>query len=256
MMKIGIIGCGWLGLHIAKYLSSSNRIYTTTTSQKKKTELAAMGYDSIAIQFSDDKIFQNLESWKVLNMLDVIIITVPFSKRSDISILKNRFENLSLFIKDFNKQLFLMSSIGIYPQLPMEISENTLNEKDLNSSVLFIENFIKNKFPQVNILRLGGLMGGSRVFSNYKISDPNKMVNHIHHEDICNIIKTMINKNMVSKMYNVVAPLHPSKQEVINFQKGIKGKVETIENSRKIVSDLLIKDLKYDFSHPNPIAFE
>lgn len=255
MKNIGIIGCGWLGLHIAKHLEKANNIYATTTSEDKQKEFLEIGYTATAIQFWDYKVFEEYKSWKVLQELDVIIITVPFSKRASINLLKNRFENISLFIEGFNKQLFLTSSIGIYPQVEMEISEHSLKDEFLNPSILFVEQFMKSKFPQTNILRLGGLMGGSRVFSNYSSSNPNQIVNHIHYEDICLVIEKMIGNKSASKTYNVVAPLHPTKQEIINHQKGIDLVSEEKEFGRKILTKYLKEDLNYHYKHPNPMSF-
>lgn len=256
MKKIGIIGCGWLGLHIAKKLSLNNIIYTTTTSENKKNELNKMGYHPEVIQFWDHEISQEFKSWKSLKDLDVIIITVPFSKRTSTKLLKNRFENLSLFIDGFKKQLFLMSSIGVYPQVEMEISEKTLENKHLNPSILFVEELVKEKFPKVNILRLGGLMGGSRVFSNYKISNPNQIVNHVHYEDICLIIEKMIQKNSNSKTYNIVAPLHPTKQAIINYQNDLEESLGIQKNGRRILSKLSEDELNYQYIHTDPRKFK
>ncbi|WP_260377577.1 epimerase [Candidatus Ornithobacterium hominis] len=215
-----------------------------------------MGYNSIAIQFSDYEIFQEYKSWKAIADLDTIIITVPFSKRASTNLLKNRFENISLFIDNFDKQLFLMSSVGIYPQIKMEIAENTLSEEYLNPSILFVEQLMRNKFVQVNILRLGGLMGGDRIFSNYETSTPNQIVNHVHYKDICLVIEKMIFQNSNAKTYNVVAPLHPTKQEIINYQKGIEDASEIQKYGRKILTDLLISDLDYQYINPNPIIYK
>ena len=99
MKQIGIIGCGWLGLHIAQQLSPNHTLHTTTTSEDKNRKLIDMGYDSMTIQFDDHEIWQDQKPWGILNSLDVIIITVPFSKRTDLELLKNRFENLSQFIQ-------------------------------------------------------------------------------------------------------------------------------------------------------------
>jgi len=256
MKKIGIIGCGWLGLHIAKKLSLNNKIYTTTTSDNKKNELTRMGYHSMVIQFWDNEIFPEFKSWESIKDMDVIIITVPFSKRTSIKLLENRFENLSSFIDGFKKQLFLMSSIGVYPQVEIEISEKTLKKKHLNPSILFVEELVKEKFPQVNILRLGGLMGGSRVFSNYEISTPNQIVNHIHYEDICLIIQRMIKKKSNSKTYNIVAPLHPTKQSILNYQNGIEEVLGNQKYGRKILSKLSELELNYQYKHPDPRKFK
>lgn len=256
MKRIGIIGGGWLGMHIAQHLCSNYNIHTTTTSEDKNRRLIDMGYDSISIQFDDYEIKQDQKSWEILNSLDVIIITVPFSKRTEIDLLKNRFKNLSAFIDGFDRQLFLMSSIGVYPNSIKEIAEDTLNEEDLNPTILAIEKLMQKNFPQINILRLGGLLGGSRVLSNYKISMPQEPVNHIHYADIGLIIEKMIDIKSNCKTYNVVAPLHPSKQEIINYQKGIESDTNHSENGRRISSNLIIKDLKYTFKYPNPTTFK
>ncbi|PRD56869.1 NAD(P)-binding domain-containing protein [Sphingobacterium gobiense] len=256
MKNIGIIGCGWLGSHMAKHLFPKYKIYTSTTTQRKRAELEAVGYDSIAIQFSDNEIRQTYKSWKVLEHLDTIIISVPFSKRTDIKSLQNRFENISLFINDFDKQLFLMSSIGIYPQTQMEIGEETLDEQSLHPNILFVEQLIKNKFPQVNILRLGGLMGGDRIFSNYHTSNPDQFVNHVHYEDIVLITEKMIDKKIHSKIYNIVAPEHPTKQDVVNYQKGLTEFRNTQGQGRKITSTLSEQDIPYQYLHPDPKTFK
>lgn len=255
-MKIGIIGCGWLGIKIAEHFKTENQIFVTTTSTAKELEIKAKGLNSFVMRFSEQEVFQEGKPWEIINALDIVIITVPFSKMASITQLKNRFSNLCLFIKGFEKQIFLMSSIGIYPQCELELKETTLSQDALEPSIYYVEELMKNKYPQINILRLGGLMGADRVFSNYEVSNLNQIVNHIHYEDICNIIERMIQLNTAGKTYNVVAPLYPTKSEVIHFQKGQKGN-ETTEKpfGRKVLSELLQTELQYHFIRPNPIAF-
>lgn len=259
MKKIGIIGCGWLGIRIAKHLQNNYQIYTTTTSQSKYDDLITMGLSPIVIKFWDYEIFKEYKSWKRIQELDILIITVPFSKRASINLLKNRFGNINLFIDKFGKQMFLMSSIGIYPQLNMEIDEISFSayEEYLNPSILFVENMMRSKYPQINILRLGGLMGDNRVFSNYETSTPNQSVNHIHYEDICLIIEKMIEKEYSSKTYNIVAPKHPTKQEIIDYQKQeINTKVEDNEKyGRRILSKKIEDELCYTFIKPDPRTY-
>lgn len=255
-MTIGIIGCGWLGLKIAKHLKQEHDIFVTTTSKTKENHLQDLGLNPTLINFLDSDIIENHNYWERLHEIDSLIITVPFSKRTSITLLKNRFSNLSLFIDNFDKQVFLMSSIGIYPQTDIEITETTFTEKDLNPSILFVERFMRERYPQINILRLGGLMGANRVFSNYKVSNLNQVVNHVHYVDICNIIEKMIALKISNKTYNVVAPLHPTKSAVISYQKGDKAH-EEIDDSfgRRVQSDKLQTELEYRFTYPNPITF-
>lgn len=258
MEKIGIIGCGWLGLHVAKHLSQQYKIYGTTTSEEKCSQLEKLGFESEVHAFSDVEIESDLKPWNILQELDSVIITIPFPKNAEFDTLRNRFKNVIQFIKNFDKPIFLMSSIGIYPQIDEEMNETNVSKESLNQNILDIENLMKKEFPQINILRLAGLMGGSRVFSNYKISNPEQIVNHIHYEDICLIIEKMISRKMISKTYNVVAPQHPTKQEVIYFQihKKEKNHINDQEKGRKIVSSILETELDYQFLHPDPKKFK
>lgn len=257
MKNIGIIGCGWLGLHLAEHLYPTNKIFTTTTSEAKKSQITLMGFDLTIINFSSLESSKDITTWKNLDILDAIIITVPFPKQVEINSLLQRFENISQFITGYKKQLFLMSSIGIYPQFETEIEESTFNDNFLVPNLIQVENLMKNKFPQANILRLGGLMGKDRIFSKYKTQPANQVVNHVHFEDICLIIEKMISKNYSSKIYNVVAPLHPTKLEIINFQKGISHNVIIKEKpqGRKILTKLLMDELNYEYKNPDPKMF-
>ncbi|SKB79019.1 hypothetical protein SAMN05660477_01116 [Soonwooa buanensis] len=252
MKKIGIIGCGWLGFRMAKHFFSTHEIFATTTSDDKIKMLSDLSFQAFKIDFDTGEFLKPNEIWK---NLDVIIITIPFSKSADFEVLKNRFENLSSFLKNFEKPIFLMSSIGVYPQIEEEISETNLDESLLNPNIFGIENLMKKNFPQINILRLGGLMGDDRYLSKYKIKEPQQIVNHIHFEDISRIVEKIIDENLQSKTYNLVAPLHPTKQQVVDFQtKNIEAKIEE-SFGRKIISTNLENDLKYEFLHPDPRKF-
>ena len=253
MKKIGIIGCGWLGFRMAKYFAPTNEIYATTTSDDKVKMLSEQGFQTFKIDFDADEFRKPNEIW---NNLDVIIITIPFPKSADFKVLKKRFENLSSFLKDFEKPIFLMSSIGIYPQIEQEITENNLDESLLNLNIFGIENLMKKNFPQINVLRLGGLMADDRYLSKYKIKEPQQIVNHIHFEDISRIVEKMISENLQSNTYNLVAPLHPTKQQVVDFQtKNIETEIEE-SFGRKIISKYLENDLKYEFLYPDPRKFK
>lgn len=248
-MKIGIIGCGWLGFRLAKHLSSGNVIYTTSTTSEKVIDLGSY-FHSFLVDFDRFELIR----WNVLSDLDVIIITVPFKKQIDRILLDNRLKNIRNFIDGFEKQLFFTSSVGIYPAINAEIDEDFPSDS-LQPTLLSVEKFFKSYFPQVTILRLGGLMGDNRIFSKYTVTDFHHAVNHVHYQDVCLAIETMIARKIHSQTYNIVAPKHPTKQEIINHQKGLN--IALIESpSGKIVSaKKLENELNFEFSLPNPIDF-
>lgn len=247
-MKIGILGYGWLGERIGDFLKGNHQIFGTTRSPEKAEKLTQKGIKALH--------WKNKKDLEKLNDCDVLIFSLPVSKR--------KFDSLSLqyllpIIKGFQKQIIVFSSTGIYPPEPKIYTEK--QTENLNPNILAYETFFQKYFPQSIILRFGGLMGDNRNFARFfqqkEIPNPNEAVNHIHYQDIIHIIEWLITKKTAANIYNVVAPLHPTKKEV--FLRQTKQKVPshfpTSTPSRMICSEKLIQDLDYTFLFPNPAAF-
>ena len=250
MKKLGIIGCGWLGSHIAERLSDRYEIFATTTSESKVEGLNSKGYQTTLVSFADE-ISETMTEWEVASQLDSIIITVPFSGIRGVQIsMKERQENMLKFLGDYKGQLFLMSSTGVYPE-----TENDFTEDDQPAENVPSESFITSRFPQANVLRLAGLMGDQRLLKNYNISGLDLLVNHIHYADICSVVEKMLDNQTQSKVYNVVAPVHPNKEEVINAQKDLPYAGERTNKGRTISASKLISDLDFEFQYPDPRYF-
>lgn len=252
MKKVGIIGCGWLGSRLAQFLSSEYQLYSTTRSSEKARQLNQLGYQTSLVDFSKSV----ANPWEVINRLDVLVVTLPFSKRKSIEELHHQFLELNTYISSFNKQLFFTSSTGIYPNQQGIYDETHTN--DLNTQLEFVEQLFVSHFPQVNRLRLGGLMGDSRQLRNYlPLTNLKQTVNHVHYQDVCQIIRQMIQQKSTQALYNIVAPEHPTKQEIIDSQFNNSNKVpvrtETVQ--RIILSTKVREELKFTFQFPNPIFF-
>ncbi|MCG2791950.1 MAG: hypothetical protein L6262_00180 [Weeksellaceae bacterium] len=250
MKNLGIIGCGWLGTHIAERLSNRYNIFATTTTPSKAQDLNAKGYHATLVSFPDE-LDSDMKPWEVAKDLDAIIISVPFSGIRGAQIPMNyKRQNLLNFLGDYKGQLFLMSSTGVYPEIDKEFIEDDKPAEEVES-----ENFILEQFPHTNILRLAGLMGGERLLNNYNISNLEMLVNHIHYADICSAVEKMVVNQSQSKIYNIVAPIHPNKEEVINAQNGLPYSGKRSNNGRIISPQKLISDLDFKFQYPDPRYF-
>jgi len=251
MKKIGIVGFGWLGSRIADSMSGQYQLYVTTTTKSKADELSSKGFNASVASFPDFQLEEKIIQWEAIENVDVLIITIPLSGKSCCaSSLYNRIQHLFSFIGDFKGQMFVMSSTGVYPDIPGEYTEESLSPNNVPG-----ERMIRNRYPQVNILRLSGLMGDNRLLKNYNVSNLEAPVNHIHYADISRVIEKMIEEGSSGKLYNVTAPQHPSKGQVINAQKDLPSPEETVGEGKKINSSKLISELDFVFKHPDPRAF-
>ena len=242
-MKIAIIGCGWVGKKLAEYLTGKgHHVIATTTSPDKIQELKTAASEVHLLDFSKDS------ETDFLNDTDTAIFSMPISHSS-------WFKGFEEMQNSFPKTI-LFSSTGIYPQ------ENRIfTEKDttnLRPDIAAAEKTVTEKYPQTNILRFGGLMGGERslhnFFRNKEISNPEKRVNYIHYEDILAIVELLIDSDKASGIYNVVAPEHPAMGEVLNKKEAYA--VDSYDSGQRIISsELLIKELNYTFLHPDPNFF-
>ncbi len=243
-MKKGlIIGKGWLGSRLEKYLEKQFLIETT----KRISDAENC--------FSID--FDHYKSEKIKHNHDFVIVTIPFGRRNNLEDLQKRFQHLIDFLDDYNNQLILLSSTA--PENNEIISENSIETFYLNNPYYSIENQLKEKFNQLIILRLGGLMGDDRFLSKYidlYSQNLSQMVNHIHYLDICQVIENLINSNKNSSIYNVVAPKHPTKEEVLEYQLN-KEIISATNREGKIISSQKIQDeFNYEFLYPNPVYFK
>lgn len=245
-MKKGlIIGKGWLGSRLEKYLEK--QFFIETTKRFSDAENC----------FSID--FDNYKSEKISTDYNFIIVTIPFGRRNNLENLQQRFQHLIDFLGDYNNQLILLSSTAIYPENNEIISENSIETIYLNNPYYSIENQLKERSNQLIILRLGGLKGDDRFLSKYidlNSQNLSQIVNHIHYLDICQVIENLINSNKNSSIYNVVAPEHPTKEEVLEYQ--LNKKIIYSKNREgKIISSQKIQDeFNYEFIYPNPVYFK
>ncbi|MBQ0148104.1 MAG: hypothetical protein KBS93_06630, partial [Flavobacteriaceae bacterium] len=70
------------------------------------------------------------------------------------------------------------------------------------------------------------------------------------------VINTCIEKEIKSSIYNVVAPQHPTKREILEYQINNKVIDATIKKGKIISSEKLISELNYQFLFPNPLEFK
>ena len=255
--KIGIIGCGWLGLPLAKeFVSNNYKVKGSTTTKEKLEILKNEGIDAYLIDVAENSISNSFESF--LYELDILIVNIPPKIRKDAN--SNYSEKIKELVKQANKvkNILFISSTSVYGSMQGKIDSNTiaLPDSENGKEILKTENIIKNE--NNTILRFGGLIGNGRnplkyLIQKEEILNSDAPINYIHLKDCIGIINTIINKEKWGKTYSAVAPFHPSKKEYYNTLCDIK-KINRLNFSNKKteinkeVNDKKIQDeLGYDY---------
>ncbi len=261
--KIAIIGCGWLGLPLAKKLIKENFIVKgSTTSKEKISVLKTEKIEPFLIDLNKNLDKEILNSF--LNNVNVLIINIPPKIRKEKTI--NYYSKIQKItsnnlIKKINNIIFI-SSTSVYGSKQGKINSQTIPSPDTINGIeiLKTEKIIENK--NNTIIRFGGLINETRNPLNYLIKKQEVLnsdapINYIHLDDCIGIILSIIKKNKWGKIYLGVTPFHPTKKnyfdnlcEKKNINKLTFSTKETVID--KEIDDEKIKpELNYTFKYPN-----
>jgi nucleoside-diphosphate-sugar epimerase len=271
MRQISVLGCGWLGLPLAKALIQQEFIVkgSTTTAEKLPT-LELAGIKPYLIELESDQLSHNMGEF--LKDSETLIIAIPPKLRgknkdySDanansfvkkISLLLAEIENSSV------KNLLFVSSTAIYGDINTVVYETTIPQPVTESGkqLLEIEKILQSQTAfQSTILRFGGLIGPDRNPARFMagkedISNPDAAVNLIDQQDCINIILRIIETKTWGENFNAAAPYHPTREQYYIAKAIEQNLVPPIfdhnspSEGKTINSDKLIKILEYTFTN-------
>jgi len=284
MTQISILGCGWLGLPLAKALIENKFLVKgSTTSVAKLSVLENAGIIPFLIVLTPNSNFQsstnNLveEEEKTENLTaflenaKILIIDIPPKLRG------SEKENFVLKIKNIIpaiekstvENVIFISSTSVYGENNLLVTEETALNPDTESGKQLMETeqlLQSNTNFKTTILRFGGLIGEDRhpvhfLAGRTHIENPNAPINLIHQEDCIGIIMAIIDQIQIkcwnrNEVFNAVTPFHPSRKEYYT-QKAIELNLAlpefNLENStfgKTILSNKTGAFLGYTFKKP------
>ncbi|SHG57591.1 NAD-dependent epimerase/dehydratase family protein [Flavobacterium defluvii] len=232
MKKISILGCGWLGLPLAKKLIEKGiSVKGSTTSESKLSILEDSGINPFLVILSE--VEGNIEGESISGNIDdflaeseILIIDIPPKLRAVTSdsnkVFVQKIENLISFIEksSITKVLFV-SSTSVYGDGNELITEETnLNPETESGKQLVLAEAIlqKNQNFETTILRFGGLIGEDRhpvkfLAGKENLENTDAPINLIHQKDCIAIIEEIINQQKWNEVFNAVAPFHPTRKD-------------------------------------------
>ncbi len=271
MTQISILGCGWLGLPLAKALLENGFLVKgSTTSVGKLSVLKNLGIQAFQIELSETKIQGEVDSF--LENSKILIIDVPPKLRGSSTdpstalrmTFVEKIKNVIPFIeKSTVENVLFISSTSVYgdTSTALSVTEETKLNPDTESGRQLVQTeqlLQSNSNFKTTILRFGGLIGEDRhpikfLAGRKNIENPNAPINLIHQEDCIGIILEILQQNSWNETFNAVTPFHPSRKEYYT-QKAIDLALDLPEfnaensNSGKTISSTKIeKVLGYSF---------
>lgn len=273
MTQISILGCGWLGLPLAKALLQNEfSVKGSTTSVEKLSILENTGIQPYLIALSEDKPTGNLTEF--LENSKILIIDVPpklrgTSKENFVEKIKNV---IPFIEKSSIENVIFISSTSVYgdTSTALSVTEETKTCPDTESGKQLVqaEQLLQtNPNFKTTIVRFGGLVGEDRhpikfLAGRNNIENPNAPINLIHQEDCIGIILEILRQAQNEKLewnetFNAVSPFHPSRKDYY-MQKALElnlnlpeFKLENDTFGKTILSDKIEIVLGYVFKKPN-----
>jgi len=264
MTQISILGCGWLGLPLAKALLKEGfKIKGSTTSAEKLESLINAGIQSFLLALDSTTVPDVFADFLVAS--ETLIIAIPpklRGKNKDYSDAHNnsfvkKIENLLPYIqKSSVENVLFISSTAVYGEANDVVDENTIPVPVTESGkqLLEIEQLLlANTHFKTTILRFGGLIGPDRNPARFLAGKENVA----NPEDCIGIILKIIETNCWNTTLNAVTPFHPSR-EVYYTEKALAEKLippsfnhGNPSIGKTILSDYLIEKLNYTFTKTN-----
>ena len=238
MKQISILGCGWLGLPLAKTLLENGfKVNGSTTSDTKISVLEKNGIQPYLVALSAVEGFNDEKEINLfLKNSEILIIDIPPKLRVTVS--ENFVKKIQNLIPHIEKstveKVIFVSSTAVYNDLPLNhtgsdknwITENVRPEPDTESGKQLLEaEFLlqNNKDFQATIVRFGGLIGDDRhpitfLAGRKNIENPDGPINLIHQKDCIGIIDAILRQAQKenwkwNEVFNAVAPFHPSRKD-------------------------------------------
>jgi nucleoside-diphosphate-sugar epimerase len=269
MTKISILGCGWLGLPLAKDLIEKGfSVKGSTTSVEKISVLEDSKIEPFLITLSPT--LSNEEEEKTIeDFLDeskILIINIPPKlRKNNQEDFVGKIRTLIPFIeKSTVENVIFVSSTSVYGDSnasEIRLTEETKPQPDTEGGkqLLQTEHLLQsNTFFKTTVVRFGGLIGNDRhpvrfLSGRENIENPEAPINLIHQEDCIGIIEKIMETDCWNETFNAVAPFHPSRENYYT-QKAIEldlvvpqfnHAISTV--GKTIVSDKAEQKLQYKF---------
>jgi nucleoside-diphosphate-sugar epimerase len=205
-----IIGCGYLGLVVAKaWLAAGHRVIATTRQVGRFAELQAHGIEPVLANVLDP------HSLRALPAVSTVLYSVGLDRSTGDAMRTVYVDGLSNVLAALPRpdRFLYVSSTSVYGQKHSEeVDEGAVTEpcEESGRVVLEAEMLLQERLPEAIVLRFAGIYGPGRLLSIAAIKsgtalarDPDRLLNLIHVEDGARAIVAADERGHPGCIYNV-----------------------------------------------------
>ena len=265
-----VLGCGWLGMALARQLAASgHRVLGTTTTPDNLPIMAAAGIEGHLLRLgSDYGAPAEALLHRLLSAADVLVLNVPpraAAAGAYPALLRPIHRTVAAA---GTPHVLFVSSTSVYPNEPRVMREtDAISTRDAASDVLRAEGHFVPRYGQwkSTVVRLGGLIGPERAPGRFLagrqgLDQGNAPVNLVHLTDVVGVLSCIIERGAWGHTFNVCADQHPRRHDfypaaaqflnltapTFKDEQGVSGK--TIDSS------LVRSIVPYQFKHDDVLA--
>ncbi|MGB3463676.1 MAG: NAD(P)-binding domain-containing protein [Cyclobacteriaceae bacterium] len=261
---ISIMGCGWLGLPLAKHLVKEGfSVKGSTTTPDKIESIENHGIIPFLL-----KAGQEGKDMSRFLQSDLLVLNIPPGKSNEESYISSMKSMAEIVALSPIRKVVYISTSSVYPNTNSIVSEEDASyQKTPRSgiSMLEVEDIWRGLTDITTlIIRFAGLYGPGRnpgrFLAGKETSGGSNPVNLIHLDDCIGIIEHFVHHEYPSATFNACAPIHPGRNafyqqaaHLFGFDPPVFTAPESTDH--KIVdSGKLLNVTKYRYRHPDPIA--
>ena len=262
--RIGVLGCGWLGLGVAQsYVADNFIVHGSRQSKKGADSLQKHGVHGFVVQISENHDSGNLTEF--LNGVSRLFLTIPPGlqknpKRDFVAMIHQLLPHIH---SSEVKEVVFTSSTGVYGPQQGLVSPSIVPQPQTESGrqLLEVESLLRSQDGfSTQIVRLGGLLGDDRhpvkqLAKLPVVDNPQAPINLIHKSDAIGLLRHLAEQAPWQSIYHGVAPWHPTRQYFYEqaakeMQLPLPRFAEEPGNTNKIITDPQLESLGYAFFEP------
>ncbi|MCF8383931.1 MAG: SDR family oxidoreductase [Chlorobium sp.] len=262
---ISVLGCGWLGLPLAKALVAKGYCLKGSTTREEKLDLLRdSGIEPFLVRLDPEMEGEDLTDFL---QSDILVVNIPPPRRDDV--VEFHIQQISSLIDALGqspvRSVLFVSSTSVYPMLNREVSEDDAVDPESSSGQALLhaeEMLLQEPGFQTTVVRFGGLVGYDRSPEKYfgrmtEIAYPDQPMNLIHRDDCVQIMTEIIRLQQWGEVFNACSPLHPRKLDYYSSAAETAGvslpspvSAEGPSPFKLVSSRKLAAALNYTFLHP------